>query len=304
MKVCLTYLLLILAFKSLSQHPAPWTDMSKLQPDSQLVFEHFDDIQVFQYLNNDSNSIKLTHSKRINSEKVVFQEYFYGYKPHKRITKMISALVYNYDDKGQLSSMVTQMKDHPDGNVIELTYYYYEDTLLIRQETFEFTRDLKDKTRERLKKSGGGIVFAEDYKSERSWKIYETKSFEYDSLGRKIFESIPNSQDGVDSIRFLYNENGQLFKRNTSEYIEEFKYEGSKTYYLCKSDENDLEPDKKIYEYDLNGNLIQETYLTSSEISKDVYEYDDDGNLISFDVYDLDGNIILTHIYKYKKKKK
>ena len=92
--------------------------------------------------------------------------------------------------------------------------------------------------------------------------VQKSNEYEYDSNGNNIKTSGLNNQNEKTtySVR-TYNSNNQ----KTSE---------------ISYDADGKEGDKWTYEYDKNGNMIRQTYISSYLITSTEYEYDGNGNLV------------------------
>ena len=61
---------------------------------------------------------------------------------------------------------------------------------------------------------------------------------------------------------------------------------------------------KKIYVYDPNGNLVEESKYDSEGLvdSKTIYKYDSNGNMVEWSMYDSNGKLDIKSISKYNDK--
>ena len=110
------------------QSNEPITKSEQLIADTNIVFKHFDDVQVFQFYNNDSDNCKIAHSKKLDSNGNVIAEYFKDYKMNHNDAKTDILTIYEYNDKSQLLISTSYYETFQIGVVVKTFYYYCRPT--------------------------------------------------------------------------------------------------------------------------------------------------------------------------------
>ncbi len=178
--------------------------------------------------------------------------------------KVMSYKIYEYNENFRISSIKETGSDGSIRSVEEREYYNKKE---IEKE------DIKKTTRDNYNAFGeytGKILSEYDGNGnmiKQTWvnsdgMVQKSNEYEYDSNGNNIKTSGLNNQNEKTtySVR-TYNSNNQ----KTSE---------------ISYDTDGKEGDKWTYEYDKNGNMIRQTYISSYLITSTEYEYDGNGNLV------------------------
>ncbi|MBQ9610730.1 MAG: hypothetical protein IJV15_14970 [Lachnospiraceae bacterium] len=206
-----------------------------------------------------------------------------------------------------------------DGNVISFTIYY-KDGSAHPGAKYEY-----EKNGNITKKIYNDDSVKAPESENMALLLYE--AFEYDKNGNVTKKtSVCTNEKFNSEIKNTYDENGNLKESNShdgifgdSSYKYEYKYDenGRIKKETCFDNNNDgNQIYYYTYEYDNNGNLKEESYYygVGDEITeKKLYDYDADGNLILYTVkdrddittektkydYDEDGNLIKVTPYRY-----
>jgi hypothetical protein len=306
MKVIITYLFTAITICSFGQSKVPITKPELLTIDTNTVFNHFDDIQVFQYFDNDSLNGKITHSKKLDVNGNVIAEYYKDYKTDKGNGRADVMEINEYNGKNQLITSTTYYETFQKGEVQKM-FYYYKDSHLIRRESFEFKRRMKTSVDKGLGRPGGCIVTSDDYEKEGTWEATHIVLYEYNNYGRKTKSYSPIFQGYHNRFEYTYDHNGSLIEEKSMDesrliYTIKYKYSDNQTSSKLKWDKESWGGTTKIKTFDNNGNLIKESTIQKNKEWIDIYKYTIDNKLKRFVAYESNGEISLTHIYKYKTK--
>jgi hypothetical protein len=274
----------------------PITKLELLVVDSSVVFSHFDDVQVFQYFDKDSLNGKVSHSEKLDTYGNIIAEYFKDYNTNKREGQPDNLKYNEYDVNNRLITSTTYYETFQRGGM-QKQFYYYNDTLLVREESFDLTKKLKAGV-------DRGIAFPEDYEKKGTWEIGRIVIYDYDNFGRKVLSYSPVFQSSHNRFEYLYDNRGDLVEEKSMDQSE-LLYT---IFYEYNDDEiiSDLHWDRKewgsiqrIKTIDNSGKLKQELTILEDMKYRDVYEYENNGKLAKLMTYDRNGKIGLTHIYKY-----
>ncbi|MBI9033849.1 MAG: hypothetical protein JEZ03_05200 [Bacteroidales bacterium] len=305
MKILTTYVLLAISFSAIGQIDVPITESKMLTADSNIIFEHFQDVQVFQFFDSDSLNGKITHSEKLDSNGNVTATYFKDHKTDKGNGRSDVLILIEYNEKNQLvistSYYETYQKD-----VVQKSFFYYNDSLLARVETFELKKRLKSDVDKGLGRPGGCIVLPEDFEKEQTWKPSRIVLYKYDSLGRKKLSYSPLFKSSHNRFEYQYDAEGNLILEKSLDesrllYTINYQYKLNKTISNLQWDNKDWDGTKRVKTFDNNGNLIKESTIQNDKEWVDEYQYNIEDKLVRFTAYDSDGGINLTHIYKYNK---
>jgi hypothetical protein len=291
--------------KQEEQSEKPITNDDLLVVDTNNVFEHFEDVQVFQYFGNDSLNGKITHSRKLDANGNVIAEYYKDYKTDKGNGRADILEINEYNGKNQLIISTSYFETFQRGEVTK-SFYYYKDTLVVRVESFEFKRRMRSDVDKGLGSPGGCIVTSEDYEKERTWKVSRIVLYEYDSNGRKTLSYSPIFNSSYNRFKYQYDTDGNLTVEKSLDesrhlYTTNYQYQLNQTISDLQWDNKDWGGTKRIKTFDNNGNLVKESTIQKNKEWIDIYKYNIEGKLVRFIAYDNDGEINLTHIYVYKK---
>ena len=304
MKIVTTYLLIAISFCAIGQSKKPITNAKLLVIDTNIVFKHFKDIQVFQYFDNDSLNGKITHSKKLDANGNVIAEYYKDYKTSKVNGRVDVLEINEYNEKNRLIISTSYYETFQRGEV-KKSFYYYKDSLLVRTESFDFKRRIKSDVDKRNGQPGGCIVTSEDYEKERTWEINRIVLYEYNNNKKKTLSYSPIFKNYHNRYEYQYDTNGNLTVEKSLDeskllYTINYQYQLNQTISDFQWDDEDGGGTKRIKIFDNNGNLIKESTIQEDKEWIDVYKYNIEGILVRFIAYDSDGEINLTHIYRYK----
>ena len=304
MKKIVTYLLLITYFLVFGQSKEPITQSELLKIDTTIKFEHFKYIQVFQFFDKDSLNGKITYSKKVDSNGNILAEYYKDHKTDKFNGYSDILTINEYNEKNQRTSSTTYYETYQKG-MVEKTFFYYTDSLLTRAESFDYKKRLRPDVDKGINGSGGCEIEAEDFEETPTWRFKKLIINTYDSLGKKISSSsfFPKILD--DKLEYKYDANGKLIEERMLDddkllYVKKYEYVGNQTISNLEWINQGWRGTKKIKTFDTTGKLIKESTIQKDKESIDIYQYNAEGNLIRFTAYDNNGQIILTHIYKYQ----
>lgn len=306
MKTLTTYLLIAISFCAIGQTDMPITKSELLTSDTNIVFEHFEDIQIFQYFDNDSINGKITHSRKLDSQGNVIAEYYKDYKTDKGNGRTDVLTINEYNEKNQLIISTDYYESFQKGEV-QKSFFYYNDSLLVRVESFELKKRLKPDVDKGFGRPGGCIIMPEDYEKEPTWKASRIVLYQYDSFGRKKLSYSPLFQSSHNRFEYQYDSDGNLIIEKSLDesrllYIINYHYQLNQTISELQWDNKDWGGTKRIKTFDKHGNLIKESTIQNDKEWVDDYLYNIDNKLVRFIAYDSDGEISLTHIYRYKNK--
>lgn len=305
MRIAITYLLSLISSLTFGLSNRPITDSKLLVIDTNVVFKHFEDVQVLQFFDNDSTNGEITLSKKIDANGNVLAEYYKGYKTDKGNGRADVLTIDEYDKENRLR-VSTDYYGSFKINSVEKTFYYYEDSLLVRLESFELRKRIKADVDKGYGRPGGCIITAEDYEKDMTWELSRIFLHRYDKFGRKIVSYSPVFRGSHNRYEYEYSNDGKLWLEKSLDksrllYTEYYKYKDNQIISVLIWDKKDWSGTKRIKYFDKNGNIIKETTIQKDKEWVDKYEYDPDGRLIRFKAYDSEGKINLTHIYNYKK---
>lgn len=141
-------------------------------------------------------------------------------------------------------------------------------------------------------------------------KVKSVKETSYEAVEK--FGEIERGEKtvGVDSYYYLFDEFGNLLKKNSYDYVGNLKYgfeyeyeydEKQNLTFMGVASGRDQAKNIIKYRYDDNGNRIEEIgYDPNGNVfMKMTYKYDDNGNLTEEKSYDSDSGIDSKSIYKY-----
>lgn len=305
MKTLAIYLLIVISFCAFGQNDKPITKSELLTADTNIVFMHFENVQVFQYFDNDSINGKITHSRKLDSKGNVIAEYYKDYKTDKGNGSADVLTINEYNEKNQLIISTDYYETFQKGEV-QKSFFYYDDTLLVRVESFELKRRLKSGLDKGISGKDGDIITEEDLEKYPTWKVSGIVICEYDSLGRKKLSYSPIYQSSHNRFEYQYDSDGSLIIEKSLDetrllYTINYQYKLNQTISNLQWDNKDWGGTKSVKTFDNNGNLIKESTIQKNNEWVDVYKYNIEGKIIRFIAFDNDGKICLTHIYKYKK---
>jgi hypothetical protein len=304
MKTLVTYIFIAISFCAIGQTDKPITKSELLTADTNIVFKHFEDVQVFQYFDDDSLNGKITHSKKLDLNGNVIAEYYKDCMTDKANGYADLLEINEYNGKNQLLISTSYFETFQKG-VVQKSFFYYNDSLLVRVESFELKKRLKPDVDKGISRQGGCNLMPEDYVKEPTWKVNRIELYQYDSLGREILSYSPIFQTSHNRSEYQYNEDGKLiveksFDESRLLYTINYQYKVNQTISNLQWDDKNWSGTKEIKTFDKYGNIIKESTIQSDAEWTDIYEYNVDNKLIRFSAYDSDGKISLTHIYKYK----
>ncbi|MBN2681168.1 MAG: hypothetical protein JXR58_01560 [Bacteroidales bacterium] len=144
-------------------------------------FKHFEDVQVFQYFDNDSLNAEVTHSIKLDENGNILAEYYSGYQKQQNSSGDMGYSIMDYYDNNKLKEKTTYFLKY-DGRIYK-SLYYYNDSLLEREETFGFkgiARPISDIDSYRIK---GYNIIKEANENAEKWELYEIRLFEYYNEG-------------------------------------------------------------------------------------------------------------------------
>ena len=188
---------------------------------------------------------------------------------------------------------------------VQKSFFYYNDSLLVRVESFDLKRRLKSDVDKGFGRPGGCIIMPEDYEKEPTWQVNQIVLYQYDSLGRLILRYSPIFQNSQNRFEYQYNEDGNLIvekslDESTPIYTINYQYKENQTISNLQWDNENWRGTIQIKTFDKFGNLIKKSTIKNDEEWIEIYEYNVENKLIRFSAYNSDGEIGLTHIYKYK----
>ncbi len=286
------------------QNQTTITQQQQLVIDSTIKFEHFLDLQVYQYFDNDSSKGTITHSEKYDDAGRIIAEYFKDYKTDKGNGRTDVLTINEYNEQGKLKARTDYYETFMAGEV-QKTFYYYKDSLLITLESFEFKKRLKAGVDKGIGRSGGCIVTSEDYEKQRTWKLTRLVKYEYNSNGKKTKSYSIVSQGSHNGFEYEYNEEGQLVKEKSFDKDEllwttEYQYVGLQEISELTWNINNWGTTKTIKTYSVKNQLLEEITIQKNNKFIDKYYYDEKQRLVRFESYDSDGKLALTHLYRYK----
>ncbi len=305
-KTFFTYSLILLSILVFGQNQETITKKGQLVIDTTILFKHFDDLQVYQYFDNDSLNGKITHSEKYDSSGRVIAKYYKDYKTDKGDGLADVITINEYDDSEKLKVSTDYYETFRSGEV-QKTFFYYEDSLLKTVESFEFKRRIKADVDKGLGRPGGCIVTSDDFEKERTWKLTRLVKYQYNFKGQKKKSYSLVSQSSHNGFEYEYDEEGRLIiekslDENELLYTTKYEYSDNQIISILTWNKNDWGSTKRIKTYDiLNKKLLKEVVIQNENEWVDEYQYDENGQLIRFISYEKDGKIGLTHIYRYRK---
>lgn len=302
---CLFLPLLLFGFCANAQSTIPITDSSRLVVDTPMVIEHFYDMQVFQFFDQDSLEGKITYSERWDERGNITGRLYQDYKTDKGNGVADVLSISEFNENNQIVCHNSYYYTFQKGTVVK-RFYYYNDTLLVRIEAFELKRRVRKDLDKGYGRRDGCIITDKDLDKDPTWKLTNIKLYNYDSLGRsQSFESpVPNSSHN--RYEYEYDEEGRKvaersYDQNRLIHTTYFEYTGNQVISVLKWDKNKYGGTKRIKTYNEQGKLVSESTIQGYKEWTDKYYYDENGRLKRFVAYDAKGEISLTHIYSYKR---
>lgn len=304
MKTLATYIFLAVSFGAIGQNDTPITKPVLLTIDSNIVFKHFEDVQVFQYFNNDSLDGKITHSKKLDSKGNIMAEYYKDYKTDEANGRVDVLKINEYNTQNKLiistSYYETFLKEE-----VHKSFFYYSDSLLVRVESFELKKRLKPGIRRGPAGPMSCFTSPEDYEKKRTWEVSRIVLYEYDNKGRITLRYSPVYNSSQNRFEYQYDTEGNLkAEKSLNEskllYIIHYQYHLNQIVSDLQWDREYGHGKKYIKTFDTHGNLIKESTISQDDEWVDIYTYNKEGKLVLFMAYDSKGAVSLTHIYTYK----
>lgn len=308
MKIVIAKILVLISLCVIGQDDKPITKPEMLVKHSNVSFEHFEDVQEFQVENNDSLSLKIIRSKKLNTSGNVIREYYHGFPNVDVLT------INEYNEKNQLVISTSYYKNEQLKNgEVDKSFFYYEDTLLIREESFELKSRSDENIYYKAPRSG------EDFENRPTWKHQMTTLYRYNDDGKKTeckigivrSELLVESTESWTYYKYQYDDSGHMIKEqcmNESGLIFTIDYTYIDNRIISSLTKEDSYTDHpyifyktRTQTFDQHGNLILESTIKGNGEWKNVYEYDTDNKLVRFIIYDNHNKSFLTYIYKYKK---
>ena len=282
----------------------PKTDSTYLTIDSNITFNHFEDLQVFQYFYSDSLNGKITYSEKIDSIGNVLATYYKDYKTDKGNGKTNAITFNEYNEKQQLTTSTIYFESFRSGEV-DKTFYYYKDSLLVLAETFVLRKKLKPEIHKGIEGHHSCIVLPDDYERHPTWSLRKAEIFKYDSLGRKTESYCPVFLYSHNRWEYQYDDQSKLIVSKSfdqSELLYTSKYRYEKCRIIEDLDWVGWSDSKYIETYDEKNNLIKKSTISLDSGFEwvDKYYYNQNNQLIRFEAYDKYNKLQLTHVYFYK----
>ncbi len=271
-----------------------------------MEFKHFTNIQIYQFLANDSSKSKITYSAKLNPQGKIIAEYYKDYKTDSGNGRADVLTKNEYDKSGKIIISTNYYTGSFMSDEIQKTFYYYSDTLLTRIEAYEFKKRLKKDIDKGLSRPGGCIITPDDYEKERTWELARMQLFQYNNQGKKVKSYSPVSQGSHNGFEYSYNDKGELlteksFDKDKLLYTERYEYKNTVTTSVLTWDSHDWGSTKRIFTRDQkNKKLLKEQVIQGENEYVHIYIYNLKGQLVKYIAYDSLGKINLTHIYKYK----
>ena len=273
------------------------------------------DYKILQYEGTDSLNTKVVKEVNFNEKGLIISEKKRGFKTDYANSSSDINVTKIYKD----SLLIKILRYYPnllngiccDSSRTE--YKYNSKKLLDTKLYFDYKRILKKGTE--LKDN----ITSDDYEKERKWELSSKTFYEYDSFGRLIKETTPESFY-VAQKNFEYNEDDKVIKesyfkdqrlfwvekykyyKNGYQYISTwYDYEGNPRHLKVKAGE--YRP-QYIYKYKLNeqGQEIEEFVTTEKDefIHKKTTEYDSNNRILKTVMYSEMNKPDITHLYVYE----
>ena len=298
MKYLVIWTIALVTLNCFAQDKDLWTKKSQLTFDSTPQFEHFEDVQVKQWFEKDSTHSTIAYSEKKDQMGNTLASYTSNYWLNHRSYRDELLCVSELDMLHRDSIETCYSKEYKRVNV-DKTFFYYEDSLLVRVEMFRYAPNCKGCIRKGWFNHNRMFFTYSPKKSK--WAIDALVSYSFDEKGRRIQRDSYNPTRETHTVKTIYNELGKIADES---FYQDSTYVNSKHYtyksgYLISvkgNSEQKLEEDIEISRTQIDGKLKEITQFNDYSIYN---LYDKDKRLIRSECR-RDGSTVVVHTYQYK----
>jgi hypothetical protein len=267
------------------------------------IGQAFKQCNVYQFPGTDSLKKQVVLKETFNNFGKILSEVYSNYKEDDATGTDDAKYFYFYTDTLLTKRTCLQTKE---GDSTKALYYYNDKRQLIKQETFEFKRRIKNDL-----PPGKDILFDSDFEKKRTWEQTSAINFTYDDKGREIEFYAPEIHwDDQNRYIWKYDSIGRVIQHISYQdkreiWVEHYTYsDGGYEIYFSWSD--NYATHKEIYKLDSKGRVTEKIWKGrvkengGEEIERTVTQYSSDGYILRTIVYNNDAKPEITHIYVYK----